>query len=80
LYVNVDRKTPWGNPFKEGEDGDRETVIRLFVENYLPHKARLLRDAPRLLKGKALGCWCAPERCHAEWWAAVANGEPWPSL
>lgn len=80
LYRRADRASPWGNPFVLYDDGDRATVLRLFAENYLPHKRRLLRDAPRMLKGMALGCHCAPERCHAEWWAAIANGEPWPAL
>jgi hypothetical protein len=79
LYQDVSRRFQWGNPFELGVDGDRPTVIRLFVEHYLPFKPGLLRLAAAL-KGKALGCWCAPERCHAEWWAAAANGEPWPAL
>lgn len=28
----------------------------------------------RELKGKILGCWCAPKRCHGEVLAAIANG------
>jgi hypothetical protein len=79
LYQPVDRETPWGNPFRIPEDGDRGQVLQLYVENYLPYRARLLRDTATL-KGMALGCHCAPLPCHADWLAAQANGEPWPAL
>ena len=26
MYVNIDRRSPWGNPFVLGVDGDRDTV------------------------------------------------------
>lgn len=65
LYVRIDRKTPWGNPFELPADGDRDTVIRNYAEHYLPHKPSLLSKLDTLA-GKALGCWCAPEPCHGD--------------
>lgn len=65
LYMRVDRRSPWGNPFEMPADGDRDTVIRAYEQHYLPYKPSLL-DKLHDLKGKALGCWCAPEPCHAD--------------
>jgi hypothetical protein len=31
LFVRIDRKSKWGNPFVLGPDGDRDTVIRRYV-------------------------------------------------
>lgn len=61
----IDRRSRWGNPFTIGEDGDRDQVIGKYVTYYLPHKPALIADMGSL-KGKALGCWCAPERCHGD--------------
>lgn len=33
------------------------------------------RAAVMALKGKRLACWCAPDDCHADILARVANGE-----
>lgn len=65
LYERIDRRTPWGNPFELPADGDRDTVIRNYEQHYLPYKPSLL-DRLHELKGKALGCWCAPEPCHGD--------------
>jgi hypothetical protein len=69
LFVKVDRGTRWGNPFKIGLDGDRAAVIERYrvevLPGLLPHVAQL--------QGKALGCWCWPQDCHAELLAAAAN-------
>jgi hypothetical protein len=65
LYMRVDRKSEWGNPFELPGDGDRDTVIRNYAEHYLPHKPSLLNKI-ETLAGKALGCWCAPEACHGD--------------
>lgn len=73
LYVRIDRKGLWGNPFELPGDGDRETVIHNYAEHYLPHKPSLLSRLPEL-RGKALGCWCAPEACHGEVLKARAEG------
>lgn len=65
LYERIDRRTPWGNPFELPADGDRDTVIANYEHHYLPYKPSLL-DRLHELKGKALGCWCAPEPCHGD--------------
>lgn len=65
LYMRIDRRTEWGNPFELPDDGDRDTVIANYAAHYLPHKPSLLSKLDTL-RGKALGCWCAPERCHGD--------------
>lgn len=65
LYVRIDRRSEWGNPFEMPADGDRDTVITNYAEHYLPYKPSLLAKLPDL-RGKALGCWCAPEPCHGD--------------
>ena len=64
VYQRIDRKSDWGNPFVLPEDGDRDTVCDSFGV-YLDRKPSLLKRLPEL-KGKVLGCWCHPERCHGE--------------
>lgn len=65
LYVRIDRRSEWGNPFEFPADGDRGTVIRNYASHYLPCKPSLLGRFGEL-RGKALGCWCAPEPCHGD--------------
>ncbi len=65
LYVRIDRRTDWGNPFELPDDGSRDEVIAKYRTYYLPHKV-LLQARLHELAGKALGCWCAPEPCHGD--------------
>lgn len=65
LYERIDRRSPWGNPFELPGDGTRAEVIANYEQYYLPYKPSLL-DRLHTLKGKALGCWCAPEPCHGD--------------
>ena len=65
LYVRADRYSDWGNPFEMGKDGDRNQVCYNYEKYYLPHKPSLLNKINNL-KGKALGCWCSPEKCHCD--------------
>jgi Domain of unknown function (DUF4326) len=67
----VDGATPWGNPFVLGRDGDRASVIAKYCDDSLPGNPNLLARLGNL-RGKALGCWCAPEPCHADVLAAAA--------
>ncbi len=70
--IRVDRATEWGNPFRIGKDGDRAEVIRLFRE-YALIMLSVEPDWLKPLRGKDLACWCAPEPCHAEVLAELAN-------
>jgi hypothetical protein len=62
LYVRIDRRSEWGNPYEIGDDGDRSTVIESYRQ-YVALKFGLLSRLGEL-RGKVLGCWCYPEPCH----------------
>lgn len=55
--------SPLANPFRPGRDGTREEVIERYREHLMgrPDLRALLPG----LRGRRLGCWCAPEPCHA---------------
>lgn len=73
LAVRIDRKTPWGNPHVVGRDGSREDVCDSYAYDF-PSEGGLLHFVPSL-KGKVLGCWCAPLRCHGDFLAELANND-----
>lgn len=61
----------WGNPFVIGVDGNRGQVIAKF-RDWILTQPQLLRRLPEL-RGKVLGCFCAPAPCHADVLAEMAN-------
>jgi hypothetical protein len=60
-----ERDSPYCNPYKIGIDGNREDVLLKF-EKMFKSKPELIERAKKELKGKDLGCWCHPEKCHAD--------------
>ena len=62
--VYIGRGSKWGNPFVIGVDGGRRTVIDRYREQLLGHQ-ELLNDLHEL-RGKRLGCHCAPLPCHGD--------------
>lgn len=66
----------WGNPFIIGKDGSRDEVMKKY-RAWLLSNPELLSQLPAL-KGKILGCWCAPEACHGEILAELANSDVRP--
>jgi len=65
LFIRADRFSDWGNPFEMDKDGSRDEVCDNFENHYIPYKPSLINQLNKL-KGKALGCWCAPLRCHCD--------------
>lgn len=66
--------TGLGNPYTVEEHGPDAMLL------YIDHVAHQLRDASfgvivERLRGKVLGCWCAPARCHGEVLARLADGD-----
>lgn len=66
--VLCDRTTKWGNPYR----GPR--AIAKF-RRYLARRPDLARSL-HTLRGKRLGCWCAPKPCHCDTLAILANLQP----
>ncbi len=62
--VYIGRGSPWGNPFVIGEHGTREEVIAKY-RTWIQTQPALMKALPRL-KGKTLGCFCAPLPCHGD--------------
>jgi len=70
--VIVDRTSKWGNPYRIGVDGDRNTVITEY-EQYLLSTPELIGRLGELA-GKDLICFCPlDQRCHAGVLLRLAN-------
>lgn len=70
--VYIGRPGPHGNRFVIGEDGTREEVIikhAAWVRDNPEYIAQIRRE----LRGKTLGCWCAPRACHGDILLEIAN-------
>jgi hypothetical protein len=61
----------WANPFVIGIDGTRAEVVEKFRSRLL-ESPDLLAQLPTL-QGKRLACWCAPEPCHGDVLAELAD-------
>lgn len=70
--VYVARPGKWGNPYQMGVDGSREEVIAKY-RAWLLSQPKMVAAAKAELKGKVLGCFCAPLACHGDVLAEVAN-------
>jgi len=62
------------SPYRPGPDGTRDEVVAKY-RKYLLGRPDLLALLPAL-RGQRLGCWCLPERCHAEVIAELADSPP----
>ena len=58
-------ESPFANPFVGLAGADRGTMVAKY-RAWLHEKPALLRRIPAELAGKAIGCWCAPQPCHAD--------------
>lgn len=64
----------WANRFTILQYGSAEECARRY-ENYVLSRSDLIASLPEL-RGKTLGCWCAPRRCHGDVLARLANALP----
>ena len=76
--IYIGRPSKWGNPFSHVPSQfsikiakTREEAIQLYAE-WIQTQPKLLATLHEL-KGKRLGCWCAPNRCHGEILAELAD-------
>lgn len=70
--VYIGRPTEWGNPFRAWRESDRETVVAQYRE-WIKTQPHLMARIPEL-RGKRLGCYCAPKLCHGHVLAELADG------
>jgi hypothetical protein len=69
------KRGKWGNPYTHIPDkatlavhivGSREEAIAAYREYITNGEGRHLLEDLHELKGKTLGCWCAPLACHGD--------------
>lgn len=63
FYVAGAVASKWANPFSAKKFG-RKKCLELYREYILSNPA--LMNSLEELRGKTLGCWCAPEECHGD--------------
>lgn len=74
--VYIGRPSNWGNPFflRAGASlKERRAVIDQY-RKYINSNARLRDRIVPELKGKTLGCFCAPNPCHGDVLVEIAEG------
>lgn len=74
--VYIGRGSIWGNPFRlprHHTDADRSRVLEHY-ERHLLASPELMARLPEL-RGKRLGCFCAPKACHGH--VLKRYAEPW---
>lgn len=64
----------WGNPFWLKDESERARILNQY-RLWLNEQDHLLLQIIPELKGKRLGCWCAPKDCHADVLAELANDD-----
>ena len=77
LYVDISRSSKYGNPDEIGRDGTRDEVCDKYAAEV--ESKPWFKDVATELRGKALSCYCYPERCHGETLLKVINGAVPPS-
>ena len=73
-------ESDFANPFLRMASVDRPGMVRRYREWLAEQTGLLRRIRDGELTGRALGCWCAPQACHADVLAEevnrVAHGRP----
>ena len=61
-------QSPFANPFKVGRDGSLEEVLEKYRTHakHLQATSREFAQALEGLRGRRIGCWCRPRRCHGD--------------
>ena len=68
------KESKWANPFTVKQcGGSAAEAVRRFRAYLEETRPDLAAAAAVELRGKTLGCWCAPKPCHADVLAEIAN-------
>lgn len=85
--VYIGRLSIFGNPFSHQKGTQAEVMVttreeavekyRQWVEGKIQVKGLTppTMEQIKKLKGKVLGCWCAPQACHGDILSELATGE-----
>ena len=60
-HVYIGRPGIYGNPYRLGSDGNLDTILSKYRNHLIINNIDL-----EPLRGKVLGCWCKPKRCHGD--------------
>ena len=71
--VYIGRGSKWENPYRIDARRSRKQVIKEFRE-YAINSEKIMKSI-LVLRGKRLGCYCAPEDCHGDVLAELAENE-----
>lgn len=66
--VYIGRGSGFGNHFIIGRDGNRDQVCDKYEKYFYKRIERdpIFKKSVEDLKGKRLGCFCKPRRCHGD--------------
>lgn len=64
----------WSNPYRITRGQSRETVLARYRTYLIEYRPDLVAALPEL-RGKTLACWCAPEACHGDILAGMADAQ-----
>lgn len=79
--VYIGRPSKWGNPWSHQDDTLAEYKVETRkeavdkYEQWIRSQPDMMKAIKTELKGKVLGCWCAPKLCHGYILAWIANEE-----
>lgn len=76
VYVGRGFGSIWGNPFVAGYNGivNRNQAVSEYTKWIVTQPQLMARLSE--LRGKCLGCWCAPKKpCHADILMHLANSD-----
>ena len=70
--VYIGRGSKWGNPFpmRDYSQAERDRVCGLYEEYFYTTD---LENYLHELRGKRLGCFCKPKRCHGDFLSKITN-------
>lgn len=77
VLIKIDRSSVLGNPFRMYQESQRDLVCDQYKERFVQITTgeivneQFMQELRRIYKiacvqDVALGCWCAPRRCHGE--------------
>jgi hypothetical protein len=66
IYCDRRKGSKYGNPHVMKSENERLKVVRAFWNDIKHGRTKLKEQDFRVLKGKALVCWCYPKKCHCE--------------
>jgi len=66
--IYIGRGSPFGNRFVIGIHGTRDEVIDMYEKEFYAkiEADKEFKNQVLALKGKTLGCFCKPLRCHGD--------------